>query len=48
MAQWINVFWNNSFVNPSQLPMLCENIEDLAIVEQSLMAGRLVGWQADR
>ena len=39
MAQWINALWNN-FVNPMQLPLLCEKTEALAIMELSLMAGR--------
>ena len=40
MAQWINVLWNNSFVNPTRLPLLCEKTGTLAMVEQGLMAGR--------
>ena len=43
MAQWINVLQNNSFVNPMQLPLLCEKTGDLAIVEPDLMAGRPAG-----
>ena len=43
MAQWINVLQNNSFVNPTQLPLLCEKTGTLAIVELGLMAGRLAG-----
>ena len=39
MAQWINVLWNNSFMNPMQLP-LCEKTRALAIVELGLTAGR--------
>ena len=42
MAQWINVLWNSSFVNPTQLPLLCEKTGALAIVELGLTAG----WQA--
>ena len=41
MVQWINFLWNNSFVNPTQLPLLCEKTGALAIVEPGLMAGRL-------
>ena len=48
MAQWINVFQNNSFVNPMQLPLLCRNSRAVALVELRLMAGWLVGWLADR
>ena len=40
MAQWINVFRNNSFINPMRLPLLCEKTGALAIVEPGLMAGR--------
>ena len=35
MAQWINVFRNDGFLNPTRL----------AIVEPSLTAGRLLGRQ---
>ena len=48
MAQWINVLRNNGFVNPMQLPLLCEKTGALAIVEQGLMAGRQAGWQLGR
>ena len=44
MAQSINVLRNNGFVNPMQLPLLCEKTGALAIVEPDLMAG----WQAVR
>ena len=40
MAQWINVFRNDSFVNPTRLPFLSEKTGALAIVELGLMAGR--------
>ena len=36
MAQWINNLWNNGFVNPKQLPLLCEKTGALAIVEPGL------------
>ena len=39
MAQWINVLWNNSFVNPTRLP-LCEKTGALAIMEPGLTAGQ--------
>ena len=44
MAQWINVFRNNSFINPMRLPLLCRNSEAVALVELGLTAG----WLADR
>ena len=40
MAQWINVFWNNSFLNLMRLPLLCEKTGALVIVELGLMAGQ--------
>ena len=39
MAQWISILQNNDFVNPMQLPLLCEKTVALAIVEPGLMAG---------
>ena len=51
MAQWINVFRNNSFVNPTQLPLLCRNSRAVALAEPGLtadwLAGRLAGWLID-
>ena len=44
MEQWINVFRNNSFVNPTRLPLLCRNSRAVALAEP----GRTVGWLADR
>ena len=44
MAQWIIVLWNNGFINPTQLPLLCEKTVALAILELGLTAG----WQAIR
>ena len=41
MAQWINVFWNNSFVNPTRLPLLCRNSRAVALAEPGLTAGWL-------
>ena len=41
--QWINVLWNNSFVNPMQLPLLCRNSRAVALVEPDLTAGLLAG-----
>ena len=46
MAQWINVFRNNSFVNPTQLPLLCRNSRAVALAEPGLTAGWLAGWLA--
>ena len=43
MAQWINVLWNNGFVNPMRLLLLYENTRALAIVEPGLTAGRQAG-----
>ena len=43
MAQWINVFRNNGFVNPTRLSLLCEKAEALAIVEPGLTVGRQSG-----
>ena len=40
MAQWINALRNNSFVNPMQLPLLCEKTGAIAIVELGLTSGR--------
>ena len=42
MAQWINVFRNNGFVNLTQLPLLCKKTGAIAIVEPGLTAG----WEA--
>ena len=43
MAQWINILWNNGFIDPTRLP-LCEKTGALAIVELGLTAG----WQFGR
>ena len=42
MAQSINIFWNNIFINPS-LPLLCRNSGAIHLVQPSLMTG----WQVD-
>ena len=50
MAQWINVFRNNSFVNPTRLPLLCRNSRAVALAEPGSygrLAGRLAGWLID-
>ena len=52
MAQWINALRNNSFVNPTWLPLLCRNSGAIHLVQPDLMAGRLAGrlagWMADK
>ena len=48
MAQWINVFRNNSLVNPTRLPLLCRNSRAIALAEPGLTAGWLAGWLAGR
>ena len=40
MAQWVNCFWNNIFVNPLPLPLLCEISGALHLAQLGLMAGR--------
>ena len=40
MVQWMNVLWNNSFVNLTRLSLLCKKIETVAIVEPGLTAGQ--------
>ena len=47
MAQWINVLWNNSFINPMWLPLLCRNSRAVALAELGLTAGWLAGWLID-
>ena len=47
MAQWINVFRNNSFINPMRLPLLCRNSRAVALAEPGLTAGWLAGWLID-
>ena len=39
MEQWINILWNNSFVNPMQLSLLSEKTRALPMVEPGLTAG---------
>ena len=39
MAQWINIFQNNSFVNLIQLPLLLRYSRDIALVQPGLTAG---------
>ena len=47
MAQWINIFRNNSFVNPTRLPLLCRNSRAVALAELGLTAGWLAGRLID-
>ena len=42
MAQWINVNWNNRFVNPQPLPWLSEISGAIHLALLGLMAGRQV------
>ena len=42
MAQWINVFQNNSFINPMRLPLICRNSRAVALVQPGIMAGWLI------
>ena len=42
MAQWINLFQNNSFINPTRLPLLCRNSIAVALAEPGLTAGWLI------
>ena len=44
MAQWINDLQNNSFVNPTRLPLLCRNSEAVALAEPGLITGWQAGW----
>ena len=46
MVQWINIFWNNSFVNPIQIPLLCKNSRAVALVQPGLTVGKQAGWLA--
>ena len=44
MAQWVNRLWNNIFINPPPLPLLCEISGALHLLQPGIMAG----WQADK
>ena len=48
MAQWVNHFWNNIFVNLPPLPLLCEISGALLAPTPSATGsyGRLAGWLA--
>ena len=45
MAQWVNRLWNNIFINPPPLPLLCEISGALYLAQLGLMAGWLAGRQ---
>ena len=45
MAQWVNRLWNNIFVNPLPLPLLCERNPTPSATGSY---GRLAGRQAGR
>ena len=47
MAQWVNHFRNNIFVNPPPLPLSCEISGVLHLAQPGLTAGWQAGWQAD-
>jgi len=47
MAQQINLLWNSSFVNQTQLPFFCEKSGTITLVLPGLTAGWLAGWLAD-
>ena len=48
MAQWINLYRNNSFVNGMQLPLLCEKSGAIPLVLVGLTAGSPEGSPAGR
>ena len=48
MAQWINLHWNNSFVNRMQLLLLCEQSGAILLVLVGLTAGSPAGRQSDK
>ena len=48
MAQWINLNWNNSFVNQTRLPLLYEKSGAILQVLVGLTAGWQSGRQADQ
>ena len=48
MVQWLNVLRNNSFVNPTRLPLLCRNSRAVVLAKSGLMAGWQAGWLIDK
>ena len=45
MAQWVNRFRNNIFVNPLPLPLSCEISRALHLAQSGLMAGWLMKYR---
>ena len=48
MAQWINLYRNNSFVNRRRLSLLCEKSGAVALAQPGLTAGWPAGRPAGR
>ena len=48
VAQWINLNQNNSLINQTQLPLLCEKSGAILLVLVGLMADRLADRQSDQ
>ena len=42
MEQWIHIHWNSSFVNQTQLPLLCEKTGAVALAQPVLMADEML------
>ena len=47
MVQWMNLHWNNSFINRTRLPLLCENSGAIFLVLVGPTAGSLAGQQSE-
>ena len=47
MAQWINIHWNNNFVNPTLLQFLCK-VSGMHTPSTTGSYSRLTGRQADK
>ena len=47
MAQWVNRLWNNIFINPPPLPLLCEISGALHLAQPGLTASRQAVCPAD-
>ena len=48
MAQWMNLHQNNSFINRTRLPLLCEKSRAILLVLVGLTAGWQSGRQSDK
>ena len=48
MAQWINLNWNNSLVNRTRLPLLCEKSGAILLVLVGLTTVRQAGRHSDQ